>query len=510
MVSHPKTVKNLLDNPALKEEISSSKIKSEKVEGIKPKEEPKENKVPLNPDKSTTKQTDVKTENTVTSKSVLQYHHQSNGDTAVEKLDKVQSEKTPDTKHSSLPSPGFLPFSPTLPLMGGHPAAMFYPPAFMPMGAVSPLGLPIMHHLPLNLPAFIPPSPTDTNHLLHHPKSSKAATHETSSLSSSMSSISSSHSKSGNRNSNTQHAQVTMATNSKASDSKSHHSVPSSPFRSSSSSPNSMKCLMTPPAHMNGLKRPFNASPMSHIPSPYRPPFANKSLLFDFESPKRPKVENGSSNTKNSSSNTQDCEQPTDLSMKTLRKLESFVKKETQKLNGNNSDAVDLRCYSPRVQLDSPQDLSKKMSHSSHKHISSSSTKTNNISVPHIPGSRTESPHNVVKKSKPSVFSHPSQLFNKDSKIQPSGDSKIKSVSIIYIYCVYKKHSVSKRHCESIYFPCVSIDVAELSMDTITHKLTCQQNTVTYLYCGVLIFTYFMDFCFREKLYHGCCVTVHI
>ncbi|KAJ8317078.1 hypothetical protein KUTeg_004982 [Tegillarca granosa] len=373
VVSHPKTVKNLLDNPALQEEIGSSKVKLEKVEGVK--EEPNENKVPLNSVKSAIKQTDVKvkTENTsITSKSLVnnvlqnQYHHQSNGDTHVEKQDKVQSEKisakTPDTKHSSLPSPGFLPFSSSLPLMGGHPAAMFYPPAFMPMGA-------------------------------------------------------------------------------------SHHSVPSSPFRSSSPSPTSMKCLMTPPAHMNGLKRPYSASPMSHIPSPYRPPFANKSLLFDFESPKRPKVENISSNTKNSLSDiaSQDSEQPTDLSMKTLRKLESFVKKETQKLNGNSSDAVDLRCYSTRVSLDSPQDLSKKMPHSSHKLISSSSSsKTNNISVPHIPGTRTESPHNVLKKSKPSVFSHPSQLFNKDSKIQPSGDSKVKSLMYVNTLII---------RIQSIFFP---------------------------------------------------------
>ncbi|XP_060072531.1 AT-rich interactive domain-containing protein 5B-like [Ylistrum balloti] len=245
---------------------------------------------------------------------------------------------------------GLLQFDRTrLSQISGHPnlpgGGLFYPP-FIHMGGLHPLSLPVMHQLPASVQQLIhsPLQPAKST-----PSTDKPANHHNTQRSSSQSS-------SEQRPSVIQHGhQSKIATGTKRDSSpapqKSHQ-------HGSHISPTYVPGVAAPKAHSGGssghLKRSYNSSvpTEAHIPNPQRTHPNNRSLLFDFEAAKKPKMETPPAHSNNSSSNsgklssvvTSDADQPCDLSMKTFRRN---VHKEDKMRDRNGDFVTDKGSNSP-------------------------------------------------------------------------------------------------------------------------------------------------------------------
>ncbi|OWF50796.1 AT-rich interactive domain-containing protein 5B-like isoform X2 [Mizuhopecten yessoensis] len=238
---------------------------------------------------------------------------------------------------------------------GHHPAlpggGMFYPP-FIHMGGLHPLSLPVMHQMPVSMQQLIQ-SP-------HQPAKSSAAADKSAYHQNTMrsGSNSSSSSSSEQRPSVIQHGhQSKMATahlsgskrDTSPAPQKSHH-------HGSHTSATYVPGAPAPKAHSGRssslLKRPYNSQVPSeaHIPNPQRTHSNNRSLLFDFEAPKRPKMETQPAHSNNSSSSnpgsvvSSETEQPCDLSMKSFRRS---VHKEDRFRDRNGDPVADRGSNSP-------------------------------------------------------------------------------------------------------------------------------------------------------------------
>uniref|UniRef100_K1Q8S6 AT-rich interactive domain-containing protein 5B n=1 Tax=Magallana gigas TaxID=29159 RepID=K1Q8S6_MAGGI len=242
-----------------------------------------------------------------------------------------------------------------------HQAALFYPQTFVPLGGLHPMGLPLMNQLPMGIPRF-------HNHPLFSPASSEKQQQ--------------SYRPNILRNSQKTPQEIRSAhASSKSSGYPLSKSVDPSPSRqtsnmspASSSAASSPKTLMVPPAHSNGLKRSFSTNHQK-VSTASAPNFANKSLLFDFESPKRQKLDVAAINSSECS------DEPTDLSMKTLKKR-------------TGSDNVERTGTPSR---DTPENLS-------NRERSPSRSRPPVHSSPAGSEAPTDIPHSVFSKRPSSVF----------------------------------------------------------------------------------------------------------
>ena len=161
-----------------------------------------------------------------------------------------------------------------------HPsqAAMLYQQSFLP---VHPLGLPIMPQIPMGIPPFFPPTSPLSDKQSFRPnimRSSPASNHRPSIQNSrDRSPLSSQHQKHRGRSSFSPPSLPSHT-------SHTHSRV------SSSDSVQSRNSLIVPPAHSNN-KQSYTPVHSSSIPTPSNHTATSKSLLFDFESPKRQKLE---------------------------------------------------------------------------------------------------------------------------------------------------------------------------------------------------------------------------
>ncbi|XP_062612054.1 AT-rich interactive domain-containing protein 5B-like isoform X2 [Saccostrea cucullata] len=287
----PRTVKNLLDSSEKEktQAITPSSIKTEplsKEETTDPPGERTEGSVKVKEERES--EPDSESSANVFSQSKL---FQQNS---------VEGSSSASMSHSKAMERGV----PNIPV---HQAAMFYPQTFIPLGGLHPMGLPIMNQLPMGMPRFfshpsLAPGSSDKQHSFR--PNILRNSHKTSSLESRPAHVSSKHSSS----SSSQSLDLLTSTHT-----QSRQPTSTSPCSSGGSSPHT---LMVPPAHSNGLKRHYSSGQL-HVPNASGSSFANKSLLFDFESPKRQKLDLVTSNKT-------DCsDEPTDLSMKTLKKKEN-------------------------------------------------------------------------------------------------------------------------------------------------------------------------------------------
>ena len=337
----PRTVKNLLDSSE-KEKTQALAFTGIKTEALSREGEPGS---PLVQDQGLVK---VKEESESVSDS--ESHAQTVfSQSKLFQQNSMQGSTSASMNHSQAMERGV----PNLPV---HQAAMFYPQTFVPLGGLHHLGLPIMNQLPMGMPRFYNHPATSEKQQSYRPnilRNSQKTPQEIRSI---------------------HHA------SSKPSGYPLSKSVDTAPSRqsvslsSASSSRSSPKSLMVPPAHSNGLKRSFSSN-HPHITNASATNFANKSLLFDFESPKRPKLDIAALNKS-------DCtEEPTDLSMKTLKRKESS---DTIERNGTPS-------------RESPEYLGKRERSPtpSHPPVQSSPASTDTLS---------DIPHSVFSK-------HPSAVF---------------------------------------------------------------------------------------------------
>ncbi|XP_061184549.1 AT-rich interactive domain-containing protein 5B-like isoform X2 [Saccostrea echinata] len=287
----PRTVKNLLDSSEKEktQAITSSSIKTESLsreETTDPPGDRTEGSVKIKEEKES--ELDSESNSNVFSQSKL---FQQNS---------VQGSSSASLSHSKAMERGV----PNIPV---HQAAMFYPQTFIPLGGIHHMGLPIMNQLPMGMPRFynhpsLAPASSDKQHSFR--PNILRNSQKTSSLESRPVHASSKHS----GHSSSQSLDPLMPTHT-----QSRQPTSTSPCSSGGSSPHT---LMVPPAHSNGLKRPYSSNQL-HVPNASGSSFANKSLLFDFESTKRQKLDIVNSNKI-------DCsDEPTDLSMKTLKKKEN-------------------------------------------------------------------------------------------------------------------------------------------------------------------------------------------
>ncbi|XP_033755942.1 AT-rich interactive domain-containing protein 5B-like isoform X2 [Pecten maximus] len=256
----------------------------------------------------------------------------------------------PTQSNNIVTEAGLLQFDRTrLSQMPGHPTlpggGMFYSP-FIHMGGLHPLSLPVMHQMPASMHQLIP-SP------LQPAKSTadKPAPHHSTQSSASRSS-------SEQRPSVIQHVhQSKMATGHFSGSKRDTSPAPQkSNQHGSHVSPTYVAGVTAPKAHSGGssslLKRSYSSSvpTEAHIPNPQRTHPNNRSLLFDFEAPKRPKMETPPAHSNNSNSSKQgsvvstETEQPCDLSMKTSRKS---VNRDDMLRDRNGDSVVEKGSNSP-------------------------------------------------------------------------------------------------------------------------------------------------------------------
>lgn len=280
----PRTVKNLLDSSEKEktQALSYTSIKTEIISREETVEAPGdrlEGSVMIKEEKESVSDSESHVQ-TVFSQSKL---FQQNS---------VQGSSSASMNHSKAMERGL----PNIPV---HQAALFYPQPFVPLGGLHPMGLPLMNQLPMGLPRF-------HNHPLLTASSEKQQQSYRPNIL---------------RNSQKTPQDIRLAhASSKPSGYPLSKSVDPSPSRqtsnmspASSSAASSPKTLMVPPAHSNGLKRSFSTN-HPQVSTASASNFANKSLLFDFESPKRQKLDVAAINSSECS------DEPTDLSMKTLKK----------------------------------------------------------------------------------------------------------------------------------------------------------------------------------------------
>lgn len=200
---------------------------------------------------------------------------------------------------------------------------MFYPP-FIHMGGMHPLNLPVMHHLPVSMQQFMSPplqqakSAPSTDKNSYRPNILRPTTHSSSASSPSSDQRPSVIHHSHQSKSSSGHSSGSSKDASRKSHNVTPHVVPT--YVSGSA----------PKAHSgtsSALKRSYSSPVPSeaHIPHSHRKHSSNRSLLFDFEAPKRSKMESQpdhGSSVKSSSVAASETELPFDLSMKTLRKIE--------------------------------------------------------------------------------------------------------------------------------------------------------------------------------------------
>lgn len=280
----PRTVKNLLDSSEKEktQALSYTSIKTEIIsreETVEATGDRLEGSVMIKEEKESVSDSESHVQ-TVFSQSKL---FQQNS---------VQGSSSASMNHSNAMERGV----PNIPV---HQAALFYPQPFVPLGGLHPMGLPLMNQLPMGLPRF-------HNHPLLTASSEKQQQSYRPNIL---------------RNSQKTPQDIRLAhASSKPSGYPLSKSVDPSPSRqtsnmspASSSAASSPKTLMVPPAHSNGLKRSFSTN-HPQVSTASASNFANKSLLFDFESPKRQKLDVAAINSSECS------DEPTDLSMKTLKK----------------------------------------------------------------------------------------------------------------------------------------------------------------------------------------------
>lgn len=280
----PRTVKNLLDSSEKEktQALSYTSIKTEIISREETVEAPGdrlEGSVMIKEEKESVSDSESHVQ-TVFSQSKL---FQQNS---------VQGSSSASMNHSKAMERGL----PNIPV---HQAALFYPQPFVPLGGLHPMGLPLMNQLPMGLPRF-------HNHPLLTASSEKQQQSYRPNIL---------------RNSQKTPQDIRLAhASSKPSGYPLSKSVDPSPSRQTSnmspaslSAASSPKTLMVPPAHSNGLKRSFSTN-HPQVSTASASNFANKSLLFDFESPKRQKLDVAAINSSECS------DEPTDLSMKTLKK----------------------------------------------------------------------------------------------------------------------------------------------------------------------------------------------
>ncbi|XP_056006616.1 AT-rich interactive domain-containing protein 5B-like isoform X4 [Ostrea edulis] len=287
----PRTVKNLLDSSEKEKTqiLTFKNIKSESV--IKEEmEEPVEERV----------EGSVKIKEEVESVLDSDSHSSVSSVFSQSKLfqqNSLQGSSSSSMSHSRSSERG----TPNIPV---PQAAMFYPQTFIPLGGLHPMGLPLMNQLPMGMPRFYhhpsqSPTSADKQHS-YRPNilrnSQKTTESRPAHVLSKQSSFPSSQS-------------LDPVTSSSHTQGRQSRSM--SPASTARSSP---QTLMVPPAHSNGLKRSYSSNPL-HGPNASGANFAaNKSLLFDFESPKRQKLDTSTDSKRECS------DEPTDLSMKTLKK----------------------------------------------------------------------------------------------------------------------------------------------------------------------------------------------
>ncbi|XP_069109342.1 AT-rich interactive domain-containing protein 5B-like isoform X2 [Argopecten irradians] len=219
--------------------------------------------------------------------------------------------------------------------MPGHAAlpggGMFYSP-FIPMGGLHPLSLPVMHQLPASMQQLmqtpLQPAKATVDKSAHHHSSQKSQSEQ--------------------RPSVIQHAHQSKTAPGHSSSSKQDSSpAAQKPHpQSSHASPTYAPGVSAPKAHSGGssslLKRSYTSSSMpteAHIPNPQRTHPNNRSLLFDFEAAKRPKMETPPAHSGNSNKQmSTEVEQPCDLSMK--RKSVNDRNGESLMDKGRNSPAA--------------------------------------------------------------------------------------------------------------------------------------------------------------------------
>ena len=233
----------------------------------------------------------------------------------------------------------------SVPLMSGHHnpgmQAMLFPPAFIPVGSVHPMGLPVMHPMamaPFLMPQQVQPEKEpmkklekesafrpniqQNSHIMLPPTSLPQSGEKRASQSGS----------GEKRASVIQKAHQSKPTHLTYFSRENHITLPNTHRSNLSPSSLSESAPMAHTATNSSTKRSYDSIDCTElsIPGHSRP---NKSLLFDFESSsKNPKEEvNLIKKSQSASSSNFNSDQPTDLSMKTLKRRDSV---DTVVLNG--------------------------------------------------------------------------------------------------------------------------------------------------------------------------------
>ncbi|XP_052099398.1 AT-rich interactive domain-containing protein 5B-like isoform X2 [Mytilus californianus] len=261
--------------------------------------------------------------------------------------------------------------NPAISLCGPHHPSqqMFYPHPFVQLGAMHPLGLPIINQLPMAMQQYLQPNlpaakPVHRPNILRSPTGLPKSFH--------VSSVTTEQDK-----------MAALALFQQPAHTNNHHS--NIPSQLPGKSP------ITPPAHAH-QKRSHESlySPKYDIPS-HSKSLSNKSLLFDFETSKRMRKDSDTSVNSKTKSATED-EQPQDLSMKTLcKKSESNSDNNVLRQQSSSSSSKDSSVKSQRLE----------MTLNLPKHSMANILKTPVFSK------RSSSPSNVFSNKSP-VFSSPS------------------------------------------------------------------------------------------------------
>jgi hypothetical protein len=275
----------------------------------------------------------------------------------------------------SQPNPAISPRGPP------HPSQpMFYHNPFVQLGSMHPLGLPIIHQIPMAMQQYLQPTlpPVKPVHRPNILRNSPASSKSSSGF--------------------TEQEKLTAHT-------LFQQPAHSNSHRSNVPSQISGKSPVTLPAHSHH-KRSHDSlySPNYSIPSQSKS-LSNRSLLFDFETPKRVKKESVSSiNQSAKQKSATEDEQPQDFSMKTLCK-----KSESQ----SDNSVLDLRqqTTTPNSKDNCMKSQKTQMTLNLPKHSMANILKTPNFSK------RGSSPDNVFNKS---------HVFNSANNTSSHSSSKVR------------------------------------------------------------------------------------
>lgn len=267
--------------------------------------------------------------------------------------------------------------SPQNPLMspiGPHfpSSSMFFPHPYVHLGSMHPLGLPIVHQIPMAMQQYLPSSVQNAAKQNHRPNilRNSPSTSKPMPISSAL------------------HEHDKMAAN----------ALFQQPAHSHRNSLNVPLHGKSPAAHSNH-KRSHDSlySPNYNIPS-HPKSLSNKSLLFDYEAPKRIKTESDLNTDSVVKQSKADDDQPQDLSMKTL------CKKTESRLDNNG---LDLRQTSTTQSVDNTmKSMKSEMTLNLPKHSMSNILKTPSFS-------RRSSPLDVFSSKSPVFSAAPSHSSTK-------------------------------------------------------------------------------------------------